>query len=108
MIRRTWTAGQIASVARLYYPAPDMKCRDDSALEGCNHARPLETESDSLRARQHAERAHLDDRSAAAHAHEQFGSRVAENPAELVVYGGIGRAARDWNCFDRIVETLKN
>ena len=32
---------------------------------------------------------------------------VAENPAELVVYGGIGRAARDWDCFDRIVETLK-
>jgi urocanate hydratase len=32
--------------------------------------------------------------------------RVAENPAELVVYGGIGRAARDWNSFDRIVETL--
>ncbi|HEY2145234.1 MAG TPA: urocanate hydratase [Steroidobacteraceae bacterium] len=32
---------------------------------------------------------------------------VAENPSELVVYGGIGRAARDWNCFDRIVETLK-
>src|SRR5580700_6812432 len=33
---------------------------------------------------------------------------VAENPSELVVYGGIGRAARDWNCYDRIVETLKN
>src|SRR5271154_1461859 len=32
---------------------------------------------------------------------------VAENPAELVVYGGIGRAARDWNCYVRIVETLK-
>jgi urocanate hydratase len=32
---------------------------------------------------------------------------VAENPAELVVYGGIGRAARDWNCYHRIVETLK-
>jgi urocanate hydratase len=32
---------------------------------------------------------------------------VAENPAELVVYGGIGRAARDWSCYDRIVETLK-
>lgn len=32
---------------------------------------------------------------------------VAENPAELVVYGGIGRAARNWNCYDRIVETLK-
>jgi urocanate hydratase len=32
---------------------------------------------------------------------------VAENPNELVVYGGIGRAARDWNCYDKIVETLK-
>jgi urocanate hydratase len=32
---------------------------------------------------------------------------VAENPDELVVYGGIGRAARDWGCFDRIVETLR-
>lgn len=32
---------------------------------------------------------------------------VAERPDELVVYGGIGRAARDWPCFDRIVETLK-
>src|SRR5450432_1004887 len=35
-------------------------------------------------------------------------SEVAENPAELVVYGGIGRAARDWNCYDRIIETLKS
>ena len=34
-------------------------------------------------------------------------AEVAENPAELVVYGGIGRAARDWNAFDRIVETLR-
>jgi len=32
---------------------------------------------------------------------------VAERPDELVVYGGIGRAARDWDSFDRIVETLK-
>ena len=32
---------------------------------------------------------------------------VAERPGELVVYGGIGRAARDWNAYDRIVETLK-
>jgi len=32
---------------------------------------------------------------------------VAENPQELVVYGGIGRAARDWRCFDTIVEVLK-
>lgn len=32
---------------------------------------------------------------------------VAENPKELVVYGGIGRAARNWECFDTIVETLK-
>ena len=32
---------------------------------------------------------------------------VAERPEELIVYGGIGRAARDWESFDRIVATLK-
>ena len=32
---------------------------------------------------------------------------VAENPDELVVYGGIGRAARTWADFDKIIETLK-
>jgi urocanate hydratase len=31
---------------------------------------------------------------------------VAEKPSELVVYGGIGRAARDWESFDRIVAAL--
>src|SRR5713226_4265719 len=33
--------------------------------------------------------------------------QVAEKPGELVVYGGIGRAARDWESFDRIVATLR-
>ena len=33
---------------------------------------------------------------------------VAENPNELVVYGGIGRAARTWNDFDQIVASLKS
>ena len=33
---------------------------------------------------------------------------VAENPAELIVYGGVGRAARDWDSFDRIVSSLKS
>ena len=33
---------------------------------------------------------------------------VAENPHELVVYGGIGRAARTWHDFDQIVESLKS
>ena len=32
---------------------------------------------------------------------------VAEKPHELVVYGGIGRAARDWESFDRIVSSLR-
>ena len=32
---------------------------------------------------------------------------VAEKPHELVVYGGIGRAARDWESFDRIVASLR-
>jgi urocanate hydratase len=33
-------------------------------------------------------------------------AEVAEHPQDLVVYGGIGRAARDWQCFDKIVEVL--
>ncbi|HEY4555014.1 MAG TPA: urocanate hydratase, partial [Lysobacter sp.] len=32
---------------------------------------------------------------------------VAESPTELVVYGGIGRAARDWESFDAILESLR-
>ena len=32
---------------------------------------------------------------------------VAERPEELVVYGGIGRAARDWVCFDKILDCLR-
>ena len=34
-------------------------------------------------------------------------AEVAEKPGELVVYGGIGRAARDWQSFDRIVAALR-
>jgi len=34
-------------------------------------------------------------------------AEVAENPTHLVVYGGIGRAARDWACFDQILASLK-
>jgi len=34
-------------------------------------------------------------------------AEVAENPASLVVYGGIGRAARDWACFDQILASLR-
>ncbi|TAK73515.1 MAG: urocanate hydratase, partial [Gammaproteobacteria bacterium] len=33
---------------------------------------------------------------------------VAEIPSDLVVYGGMGRAARDWPCFDKIIESLTN
>ncbi|MBT42187.1 MAG: urocanate hydratase [Idiomarina sp.] len=32
---------------------------------------------------------------------------VAEHPQALVVYGGIGRAARNWPCYDKIIETLE-
>jgi urocanate hydratase len=34
-------------------------------------------------------------------------AEVAESPQELVVYGGIGRAARDWRCYDVLVDTLQ-
>ncbi|HET9350450.1 MAG TPA: urocanate hydratase [Burkholderiales bacterium] len=33
---------------------------------------------------------------------------VAERPEDLVVYGGIGKAARNWKCFDAIIESLKD
>lgn len=33
-------------------------------------------------------------------------SAVAEKPQELIVYGGIGRAARNWDCYDKIISTL--
>ncbi len=32
---------------------------------------------------------------------------VAEQPEDLIVYGGTGKAARDWNCYAKIVETLR-
>jgi len=32
---------------------------------------------------------------------------VAERPSELIVYGGLGRAARNWECFDAILESLR-
>ena len=34
-------------------------------------------------------------------------AEVAERPQDLVVYGGIGRAARNWQCYDQILESLK-
>lgn len=33
---------------------------------------------------------------------------VAEDPQALVVYGGIGRAARNWQCYDQILRSLKD
>ncbi len=34
-------------------------------------------------------------------------AEVAEKPQELVVYGGIGRAARNWDCYDQIIGSLR-
>jgi urocanate hydratase len=39
--------------------------------------------------------------------HNNLDPEVGENPRELVVYGGRGRAARNWECFDAIVRTLR-
>ena len=33
---------------------------------------------------------------------------VAEKPQELIIYGGSGKAARNWECYHAIVESLKN
>lgn len=39
--------------------------------------------------------------------HNNLDPAVAERPEDLVVYGGSGKAARNWACFEKIVETLK-
>ncbi len=39
--------------------------------------------------------------------HNNLDPEVAENPAELVVYGGRGKAARTWSAFDVIVRELR-
>ncbi len=39
--------------------------------------------------------------------HNNLDPEVAERPEDLVVYGGIGKAARDWESFDRIVHALR-
>ncbi len=33
---------------------------------------------------------------------------VAENPSQLIVYGGTGKAARNWECFEAIIQTLQS
>jgi len=35
-------------------------------------------------------------------------AEVAEKPAELIVYGGSGKAARNWDCYEAIISSLKN
>ena len=35
-------------------------------------------------------------------------AEVAEKPSELIVYGGSGKAARNWECYEAIIKTLKN
>ena len=39
--------------------------------------------------------------------HNNLDPEVAERPEDLVVYGGAGKAARNWACFDQIVATLR-
>jgi urocanate hydratase len=40
--------------------------------------------------------------------HHNLDPENAEKPSELIVYGGLGKAARNWECFDAIVDTLVN
>lgn len=40
--------------------------------------------------------------------HHNLDPENAEKPEELIVYGGLGKAARNWECFDAITNTLKN
>ena len=39
--------------------------------------------------------------------HNNLDPDVAERPEDLIVYGGLGKAARNWEAFDQILESLK-
>src|ERR1043165_4795674 len=40
--------------------------------------------------------------------HNNLDPEVAERPEDLIVYGGLGKAARNWEAFDKIVECLRD
>ncbi|HXY82805.1 MAG TPA: urocanate hydratase [Candidatus Saccharimonadales bacterium] len=40
--------------------------------------------------------------------HNVLDPEVAKDPEDLIVYGGTGKAARNWECFEKITETLRN
>ncbi len=69
---------------------------------------PLEAAPRARPARHAAELPRLAAGSRPAHAHEQPRPRGRRaRPQELIVYGGAGKAARNWECFDAIVATLR-
>ena len=61
------------------------------------------------RARRHRHRAALSRLAAGGHPGDAENTvQNGERPEELVIYGGTGQAARDWRCFDVIVESLRD
>ena len=73
------------------------------------HDRPRRDNSRHIRARRGPEivAKHWTTEAAVRMLMNNLDDEVAEDPQSLVVYGGIGRAARNWACFDKIVETLE-
>src|SRR6185369_2893375 len=111
--RRIWKQSASASSAAISLPLPPFSWenpmhRDDP--DQLASARPDSRHADRvIRAPRGAERTAKSWLTEAAlrMIQNNLDAEVAENPQELVVYGGIGRAARDWRCYDAIVAALK-
>jgi len=111
-----------AAVARRRCPCRDPTCTDLSRQVKWQHLPPPIAETADDRpfltadrppapgARPARRRHHLPqlaDRGRLPDAPEQPRPEVAENPDALVVYGGIGKAARNWDCFEAILKALR-
>ena len=113
--RSTRATGRCRSIAAF---AADIRATLRAILEAClrfaedGNSRPCMTRIDNARSIRAPRGTELSAKSWLTEAPlrmlmNNLDPEVAEKPGELVVYGGIGRAARDWESFDRIVASLR-
>ena len=105
IMRRTWSFGRIATVADLIIPAPATSC---PGLFSRGH--PMSDTKPAHRCGRRAARVSCRNWLTEAPLRmlmNNLDPEVAERPEELVVYGGIGKAARNWQCFEQIVAALR-
>ncbi len=106
ILRRTFSNGRIASVADLYHPGSRYElaatCQPRYHMTAPSARAPLRApRGTTLSCRSWLTEAPL------RMLMNNLDPEVAERPGELVVYGGIGKAARNWQCYEQIVGALR-